>query len=357
MRFSIVAGVITVLAILISASVPARAEENPWRCILNVSYEGGGGEGFSAVCILDLRTGESEELASFPDFYLWSAAADETWRTVVVAGYDLKADGHFICYRLAGPGSTHGAEEAEVILESSGPRLPHGDVIYDASEGVFYVGAEGVGTNAGGEKYRETILFRYEPAGGAPVELARLGRHVFLGGEYEYDRIYVLYDDNTSYGRRRVYGYVDKKTFDVVPLGILPDYFGGEPAQYVPYGSPEGPGQLVPGAPATIPGPRAYAEDTAKAEAATERRIFLRDPASPGGYRAVKVDGTPGRIFYSPSHDVFVYVVYPANAEGAAHIVVTYRDGTSAEPVRVSILEVGAGDTSTPYDYGLLYVE
>ncbi len=332
MRPGLVAGAITVLAILISASGPAQAEEDPWRCILGVSYEGESGEDFSAVRILDLRTGESEELASFPDFYLWSAAADETWGAVVVAGYDLKADGRFVCYRLAGPASAHGAEEAEVILESSGPRLPHGDVIYDAGEDVFYVGAEGVGTNADGEKYRETILYRYEPAGGAPVELARLGRHVFLDGEYDADRIYVLYDDHTSYGRRRVYGYVDKKTFDVAPVGIFPDYFGGEPTRYVPYGGPEGAGQLLPAAPATVAGPRAYAEDTAEAEAAAERAIYLRDAASPGGYREVEVVGSPEWISYSRSRRAFVYLTAPAGSGDLRMINVIFSDGTIGDP-------------------------
>jgi hypothetical protein len=184
-----------------------------------------------------------------------------------------------------------------------------------------------------------------------------LGRHVSLDGEADDDRIYVLYDDKTSYGRRRLYGYVDKKTFDVVPLGIFPDYFGGEPTRYVPYGGPEGAGQLLPAAPTAIAGPRAYADDTVAAAEADERAIYLRDAAAPGGYRDVKVSGTPGPIFYSLSRDVFVYIIYPPEDEDAAHIAVTYPDGTSAEPVPVSIPEAEAPEAPPPYDYGLLYVE
>ncbi|MEE9456939.1 MAG: hypothetical protein V3W11_07305, partial [bacterium] len=270
---------------------------------------------------------------------------------------DLTADDRFVCYRLSGPGSTPSAEEPEVIVEFNGPRQPYGDVIFDAGEGAFYVGAETIGTTADGEKYRETVLYRYEPAAAAPVELARLGRHVSLDGEADDDRIYVLYDDKTSYGRRRLYGYVDKKTLDVVPLGIFPDYSGREPTRYIPYGGPEGAGQLLPAAPTAIAGPRAYADDTAKAEATDERTIYLRDAAAPGGYRDVKISGTPGPIYYSPSRDAFVYIIYPPKDEDAARIAVTYPDGTSAEPVPVSIPEAEAPGAPPPYDYGVLYVE
>jgi len=339
------------------AAAFAAPEETPWRCLYGDWLKNDADEYLFTLYNLDVRTGGGEAFASFPNLHVWSAAADETWGTVLVAGFDLKADERFVCYRLSGPGSPRSAEEPDVILELAGPRQPHGDVIFDAGEGAFYVGAEAVGTSADGEQYRETVLYRYEPTAAAPVELARLGRHVFLDGEVDDDRIYVAYDDESSYGRRRVYGYVDKKTFDVVPLGIFPDYYGGEPTRYVPYGGPEGAGQHLPAAPNAAVGPRAYADDTAKAEAAAERAIYLRDAAAPGGYREVEVKGTPGLIFYSLSRNAFVYVIYPSKDEYAPRIAVTYPDGTSAEPVPVSFPEVEAGDTSTPYDYGLLYVE
>lgn len=339
------------------AAASATAGETPWRCLYGEWLENDADEYLCTLYLLDIRTGEGGAFASFPDFHVWSAAADETWGTVLVAGFDLKADERFVCYRVAGPGATPSPAEPEVILGFNGPRQPHGDVIFDAGGGAFYVGAEAVGTNADGEKYRETVLYRYEPTAATPVELARLGRHVFLDGEADEDSIYVAYDDKTAYGRRRVYGYVGKKTFDVVPLGIFPDYFGGEPKRYVPYGGPEGAGQLLPAAPAAIAGPRAYADDTAKAEVADERTIYLRETGAPGGYREVEVNGTPGQILYSRSRGAFVYVVTPAKNESAACIAVAYPDGTSAEPVPVSIPEDEIVDASPPYDYGLLYVE
>ncbi|UCH78984.1 MAG: hypothetical protein JSU81_03265 [Candidatus Coatesbacteria bacterium] len=333
------------------------AEGELWRGLYAESRESGANEYLCTFYLLEVRTGEGEAFASLPNFHVWSGAADETWDAVLVAGFDLKADERFVCYRLAGLGSTPLAEEPEVILEFNGPPQPHGDVMFDAGEGAFYVGAEAVATRDDGEKYRETVLYRYEPATGAPAELARLGRHVFLAGEADDDRIYVVYDGKTSYGRRRLYGYVDKKTFDVVPLGIFPDHFGREPKQYVPYGGPEGAGQHLPGAPAALAGPRAYASDTAKAETADERAIYLRDAASPGGYREVKVDGTPGRILYSPSCDAFVYLIYPSKDEDPVSIAITYPDGTSAEPVPVSIREEETVEAYPTYDYVLLYVE
>jgi len=335
----------------------AAAEDNPWRCLYGESLKGDADQSQFDLYELDLRTGEGVAFASFPDFHVWSAAADETWDTVLLVGFDLKADDHFVCYRLAGPGSAYSGEEPEVILEFNGPRQPWVDVIFDAGEGAFYVGAEAIGTNADGEEYRETALYRYEPAAEAPVELARLGCSVSLEGEADEKTIYVTYDDDTSYGQRRLYGYVDKNTFDVVPLGIFPDYFGGEPTRYAPYVGPEGAGQYLPAASAMVAGPRAYAEDTAKADAAAERPIYIRDPSAGGGYREVKVKGAPGNIFYSRSHDAFVYVIYPTKDEGPARIAVTYPDGTSADTVPVSIPGNGTGDAATPYDYGLLYVE
>ena len=342
---------------LLGAAGFAAAEDNTWRCLYGEWLKSDADEYHFTLYELDLRTGEGVAFASLPGFHVWSAAADETWDTVLLVGFDLKAEGRFVCYRLAGPGSGYSGAEPEVILESNGPRQPHADVIFDAGEGAFYFGVEGIGTNADGEKYRETVLYRYEPAAGPPLELARLGHHVSLHCESDEERIYVSYDDETSFGLRRLYGYVDKSTFDVVPLGIFPDYFGGEPTRYVPYGGPGGAGQYLPAPSAMVVGPRAYAEDTAKAEAAGERAIYLRDPAAAGGYREVKVKGAPGPIFYSRSHDAFVYVIYPTKDEGPAHVAVTYPDGTSAEPVPVSIPEDEAGDTSTPYDYDLLYVE
>lgn len=356
MRHKLLAFYVAVL-ILLGATAFSAAEEAPWRCLYCEWFENDADEYLFTLYQLDVTTGEGEALASFPNFHAWSAAADEAWDTVVVAGFDLTADGRFVCYRLAGPGASHATEEADVILELGGPREPYGDVIYDAGEGAFYVGAEAVGTNADGEKYRETVLYRYEPAAAAPVELARLGRSAFLDGEADEEMIYVLYDDKTSYGRRRLYGYVDKTSFDVFPLGIFPDYFGGEPTRYVPYGGPEGAGQLLPAAPATVAGPRAYVYDTAQAEANDKRIIYLRDAASPGGYRDVEVEGTPGPLFYSRSRDVFVYIIYPAKDEYAPHIAVTHPDGTSEELVPVSLPEAEAPGGPPPYDYGLLYVE
>ncbi len=342
---------------LLSTVAFSAAEEDPWRCLYGEWLKNAGDEYLFTLYLVDVRTGEGEELASFHDLHVWSAVADEPWETVLVAGFDLKADGRFVCYRLAAPGASSESGEAEVILELEGPRQPYGDVIFDAGEGAFYVGAEAVATGADGEKYRETVLYRYEPTAGPPLELARLGRSVFLDGEADDDRICVLYDDKTSYGRRRLYGYVDKKTFDVVPLGIFPDHFGREPTRYVPYGGPEGVGQLLPAAPTAIAGPRAYADDTAKAEEADERTIYLRYAGAPGGYREVKVNGTPGPVCYSLSRDAFVYILTPPRDEDTAHIAVTYPDGTSAEPVPVSIPEAEAAEAPPPYDYGLLYVE
>ncbi len=339
------------------AAASATPEEIPWRCLYGEWFENDADEYLFTLYQLDVTTGEGEALASFPDFHAWSAAADETWDTVLVAGFDLKADKRFVCYRLAGSDSTSSAENPEVVLEFNGATQPQGDVVFGPGEGAFYVGAEGVSSDANGEKYRDTILYRYEPAAGPPVELARLGRHVSLTGEADDDRIYVLYDGETSYGRRRIYGYVDKNTFNVVPLGIFPDYFGGEPTRYVPYDSPEGAGQLLPAAPAAVTGPRAYVYDTAQVEANDERTIYLRDAASPGGYREVNVNGTPGRILYSRSRDALVYLLYPPKDEETAYFAVTYPDGASAETVSVPTPEAEAGETRTPYDYGPLYVE
>ena len=342
---------------LLGAAGFAAGEDSPWRCLYGEWLKNDADEYLFTLYELDVRTGEGVAFASLPDFHVWSAAADRTWDTVLLVGFDLKADDRFVCYRLAGPGSAYSTQEPEVILEFKGPRQPEAEVIFDADEGAFFVGAEAIGTDADGEKYRETVLYRYEPTAKAPVELARLGCSVSLEGEADETGIYVTYDDDTSYGRSRLYGYVDKNTFDVVPLGIFPDYFGGEPTRYVPYVGPEGAGQYLPAASAMVAGPRAYAEDTAKAEAAAERAIYLRDPASPGGYREVKVKGAPGPIFYSRSHDAFVYVIYPTKDEGPTHVAVTYPDGTSAEPVTISTAEDEAANAAPPYDYGLLYVE
>ena len=101
--------------------------------------------------------------------------------------------------------------------------------------------------------------------------------------------------------------------------------------------------------------PSAYSRTISAANPrGTSRTAAPRERAN---IREVKVKGAPGPIFYSRSHDAFVYVIYPTKDEGPTHVAVTYPDGTSAEPVPVSVPEEEAGDTSTLYDYGLLYVE
>jgi hypothetical protein len=339
------------------AAASGAPEETPWRCLYGEWVDNNAGGVVFNLYELDITTGEGEALASFLNFHAWSAAANETWDTVVVAGFDLHAPERFVCYRLAGRASPQTAEEPLVILEFKGRRYPYGDVVFDAGQDAFYVGVEEVGTHANGEEYRETVLYRYDPAAGPPVELARLGRQVDLDGEVDEERIYVTYSGLTTYGRRRIYGYVDKNTFNVVPLGIFPDYFGGEPTRYVPYGDPEGAGQLLRAAPATVAGPRAYVYDTAQAEANDERTIYLRDAASPGGYREVKVNGTPGAIFYSLSRDAFVYIIYPQKPDEVLRIVVKHPDGTTAEEFSVSIVEGELADISKHFDCDVLYAK
>ncbi len=348
---------LAVIALAASAGA-APAEEGPWRCLVAASPPYGADEYSSVVYLGDVRTGKGEELASFPDFYVWSAAADEGWKTIVVAGVDMNADDRFVFYRLPGPAASAPAGEAEVILEAKGLRQPEAEVIFDASEGAFYLAAEAVGTRPEGKRFRETVLYRYEPAAGPPVELARLGRHVFLDGEAGAARIYVAYDDTTTYGRRRLYGYIDKETYNVTPLGIYPDFFGGEPRRYVPYAGPGGAGQYLPAATATLAGPRAYTAETEPSVEKEEYTIYVRTPGAPGGYGEVKVKEFPGLILYSRRRDALV-VLTPAGAgDAVARLAVIYADdGSVGEPVPLAPGEPAEGSSGGGLEYALLYVE
>ncbi len=328
MRRGIEAWATAVVVTLVLSTVPGLAEDGTWHCILSVTSESGSAEDSSAVRLLDLRTGEGEELASFPDFYIWSAAADPTWETVIVGGFEVAGQRLARFYRLPVPGATDTEAGAVVVLEAEGARQPYAGVVFDASEDVFYFAAEAVGTGAEGEKYRDTVLYRYEPDI-LPFELTRLGRNVFLEGEVDEAKIYVVYNSKTPYGVRRLYGYVDKETYDVVPLGIYPGELGREPRWYVSYeGTEVGVGQNIPPAPTAIAGLRAYVGETESTTEATERAIYLREPGAPGGYREAKVAGSPERILYSRRRQAFVYLTAPAGNGDPWMINVIDSDGT-----------------------------
>ncbi|MEE8640314.1 MAG: hypothetical protein V3T41_07885, partial [bacterium] len=78
---------------LLGTAAFATSEENSWRCLYGEWLENAADEYLFNLYLVDVRTGEGEKLASFPDLHVWSAAADEPWDTVLVAGFDLKADG------------------------------------------------------------------------------------------------------------------------------------------------------------------------------------------------------------------------------------------------------------------------
>jgi len=333
MRYGIEAWVKAVVVLVILSGVPGRAEDGTWRGILGVSSESESAEETSAVRLLDLRTGESEELATFPDFYLWSAAADLTWETVLVGGFDLAGQRLAGFYQLSVPSAVDTGEGAVVVLEAEGTRQPYAGVVFDAGEEVFYLAMEAVGTGAGGDKYRDTVLYRYEP-NVPPVELTRLGRNVFLEGEVDGGKIFLTYDGETPYGVRRVYAYVEKGAYGIVPLGIYPAYLGREPKRYVPYGGMEvGVGQYTPSVPTAIAGPRAYVSEEVSSNEPTARTMYLRESGAPGGYREVEVAESPESVLYSQSRQAFVYLTAPVENGDPWMINVIYADGTLGDPV------------------------
>ncbi|MEE9457500.1 MAG: hypothetical protein V3W11_10165, partial [bacterium] len=76
---------------LLSTVAFSAAEEDPWRCLYGEWFKNDADEYLFTLYLADVRTGEGEKLASFPDLHVWSAAADEPWDTVLVAGFDLTA--------------------------------------------------------------------------------------------------------------------------------------------------------------------------------------------------------------------------------------------------------------------------
>ncbi|UCH78817.1 MAG: hypothetical protein JSU81_02385 [Candidatus Coatesbacteria bacterium] len=298
-----------------------------------MSSESDSAEEVSAIHLLDLRTGESEELATFQDFYIWSAAADLTWEAVLVGGFDLAGQRLARFYRLRVPRAVDTGEGAVVVLEAEGTRQPYAGVVFDAGEEVFYLAMEAVGTGAEGEKYRDTVLYRYEPYV-PPVELTRFGRTVFLEGEVDEGKIFVTYDGETPYGVSRVYGYIDKGTYDIVPLGIYPAYLGREPRRYVPYGGMEvGVGQYTPSVPTAIAGPRAYVSEEVSSTEPTARTMYLRESGAPGGYREVEAAGSSESVLYSQNRQAFIYLTAPVENGDRWMINVIYADGTLGDPV------------------------